>query len=272
MAMKSVIQLTATAVLTCLLVEYLITPVRSHAIGASINTDFSPRGSQSAHRFLTDAQWKKIFGRRPRRIARRVTRGASGSRRNRHRMQHLGETIAAFLSSANLELQPSLRSRRDTPSSAIRSTTRYSSFFRPGKATLGDISTGSRTGTKKSSEQEMQDFSIRTLADAFSRTAPSTNPFLRVRRDAPASSNAGSTCSPPANLPTQVRELNSFLDNSDYISVIPEQGNEIELPTDQPDSCPAATGSWWPRNEVNLRSTCPWVWEELDNGEDAYPR
>ncbi|RUS79149.1 hypothetical protein EGW08_013096 [Elysia chlorotica] len=68
------------------------------------------------------------------------------------------------------------------------------------------------------------------------------------------------------------RELNSFLADSDYLSVMPEQGDFIPLPTGQPYSCPAATGSWWPRREINLRSTCPWTWEELDNGPDAYPR
>ncbi|RUS79148.1 hypothetical protein EGW08_013095 [Elysia chlorotica] len=86
------------------------------------------------------------------------------------------------------------------------------------------------------------------------------------------SSSTSNTCSLPANLPAQVRELNSFLAESDYLGVMPAQTDFIPLPTGQPYSCPAATGSWWPRSEINLRSTCPWIWEELDNGPDAYPR
>ncbi|KAK3781089.1 hypothetical protein RRG08_010097 [Elysia crispata] len=113
------------------------------------------------------------------------------------------------------------------------------------------------------------EFTGRSLRDHVSRAAASsTNPFLRVRRDVP-----GRSCSTPADLPVQVRELNAFLNNSDYIALMPQQDDSSLLPTGhQHSSCPAATGSWWPGQEVNLRSTCPWVWENLDNGQDAYPR
>ncbi|RUS80678.1 hypothetical protein EGW08_011544, partial [Elysia chlorotica] len=93
------------------------------------------------------------------------------------------------------------------------------------------------------------------------------NPFLRSKRD-----TSSSSCSIPANLPEKVQELNSFLSNPMYVGVIPEQDEFLPLPSNQPHDCPAPTGSWWPGVATNLRSTCPSVKEELDNGPDAYPR
>ena len=94
----------------------------------------------------------------------------------------------------------------------------------------------------------------------------SGNPFLRSKRDTSGS------CSFPTNLPEKVKELNEFLHDSQYVGVIPEQDDYIPIPHDQPTNCPAAVGDWWPRPEINLRSTCPSIKEELDNGPDAYPR
>ncbi|BFZ18266.1 hypothetical protein BsWGS_21305 [Bradybaena similaris] len=91
------------------------------------------------------------------------------------------------------------------------------------------------------------------------------NPFFRAKR---------SVCTIPANLPQMVRDLNSRLTPSQLIGLNPR---ESTLPTvastDQPNTCPAnETGDWWPRTEVNLRSTCPWRLQQVDLGIDAFPR
>ncbi|GFR78410.1 interleukin-17-4 [Elysia marginata] len=70
----------------------------------------------------------------------------------------------------------------------------------------------------------------------------------------------------------EVQQLNSFLNDSDYVGLIPQQDSFIPLPSNQPLDCPNPTGSWWPGNEINLRSTCPFIKEERDLGPDAYPR
>jgi len=81
------------------------------------------------------------------------------------------------------------------------------------------------------------------------------NPFLRAKRDADAN------CPLPQDMPQQVRDLNTFLEADQFIGLEPEQPEAEAIPTDQPaDQCPASTGSWWPRRELNLRSTCPWIY------------
>ncbi|GFR62948.1 interleukin-17-4 [Elysia marginata] len=72
--------------------------------------------------------------------------------------------------------------------------------------------------------------------------------------------------------PNQMLQLRSSFTDAMYIGVIPEENDLIQVPGNQPHSCPAASGSWFPGQELNLRSTCPWIWEVLDNGVDTYPR
>ncbi|KAK3775498.1 hypothetical protein RRG08_027252 [Elysia crispata] len=115
-------------------------------------------------------------------------------------------------------------------------------------------------------KEDSNPMSLNSESSSMSRT----NPFLRSKRDTASSS---SSCSLPANLPEKVEKLNSFLTDSQYVGVIPQQDDFIPLPSNQPHDCPAPTGSWWTtRTEPNLRSTCPYIKEELDNGPDAYPR
>ncbi|BFZ18267.1 hypothetical protein BsWGS_21306 [Bradybaena similaris] len=91
------------------------------------------------------------------------------------------------------------------------------------------------------------------------------NPFFRTKR---------SVCTIPANLPQMVRDLNSRLTPSQLIGLNPGESTPPTVaPTDQPNTCPAKeTGDWWPRTEVNLRSTCPWRLQQVDLGTDAFPR
>ncbi|BFZ18269.1 hypothetical protein BsWGS_21308 [Bradybaena similaris] len=91
------------------------------------------------------------------------------------------------------------------------------------------------------------------------------NPFFRTKR---------SVCTIPANLPQMVRNLNSRLTPSQLIGLNPGESTPPTVaPTDQPNTCPTnETGDWWPRKELNLRSTCPWTLQQVDLGTDAFPR
>jgi hypothetical protein len=94
-------------------------------------------------------------------------------------------------------------------------------------------------------------------------TADNSNP-IRSKR---------STCAIPANLPELVRSLNSRLSPNQLVGLIPEAPYRNPIPSRQPSQCPdEVTNKWWPRSEVNLRSTCPWNITEVDLGEDAFPR
>ncbi|GFO37767.1 interleukin-17d [Plakobranchus ocellatus] len=126
--------------------------------------------------------------------------------------------------------------------------------------------TSTRAATTSSPQALLPGKGLEPSVEASGQSvARSANPFLRKKRS--------TSCSTPIDLPEKVKELNPFLSDSQYVGLIPTPDEYIPLPSDQPhSSCPAATGSWWPRPEVNLRATCPWIWEELDNGPDAYPR
>ncbi|XP_005091583.1 uncharacterized protein LOC101857312 [Aplysia californica] len=107
-----------------------------------------------------------------------------------------------------------------------------------------------------------------TSSSSLVHTLSDLNPFLRAKRDVDAS------CPLPEDMPQQVRDLNDFLEADQFIGLEPEQPEVEAIPTDQPpaDQCPASSGSWWPRRELNLRSTCPWIYVQKDNGADVYPR
>ncbi|KAH9491004.1 hypothetical protein Btru_051718 [Bulinus truncatus] len=79
-------------------------------------------------------------------------------------------------------------------------------------------------------------------------------------------------CAVPEKWPRFINELNTFLTTSQVMGLFPEQQNITSLPTDQPTTCPAITGSWWPGDSENLRSTCPWTYTYTDIGESFYPR
>lgn len=90
------------------------------------------------------------------------------------------------------------------------------------------------------------------------------NPFFRTKR---------SVCTIPANLTQMVRDLNSRLTPSQLIGLNPGESTPPVAPTNQPNTCPTGeTGDWWPRTEVNLRSTCPWTLQQVDLGTNAFPR
>jgi hypothetical protein len=94
-------------------------------------------------------------------------------------------------------------------------------------------------------------------------TADNSNPFIRSKR---------STCDIPANLPELVRDLNSRLGPKQLVGLIPESRGRNPI-SGQPSQChDDVTNKWWPRPEVNLRSTCPWNITEVDLGEHAFPR
>lgn len=96
---------------------------------------------------------------------------------------------------------------------------------------------------------------------------PADNPFLRNKRAA--------DCPVPSDLPQRVLDLNPYLNATQFVGLIKQDTSDYKpLPKDQPNKkdCPAATGSWWPRPEFNLRSTCPWILEERDLGEEYFPR
>lgn len=94
----------------------------------------------------------------------------------------------------------------------------------------------------------------------------SRNPFLRLNRDV--------GCPIPQHLPKLVKDLNTFLPDSSSFIGLCQQPAISTIPANQPelDSCPTATGSWWPGKPDNLKSTCPWVYIELILGDSFYPR
>ncbi|GFR68445.1 interleukin-17-4 [Elysia marginata] len=94
------------------------------------------------------------------------------------------------------------------------------------------------------------------------------NPFLRSKRD----TSGNSSCEFLANLPQEVQQLNSSLNDSVYVGLIPQQDSFIPLPSNQSLTCPNSTDPWWPGNEINLRSTCPYINKVHNLGTDAYPR
>uniref|UniRef100_A0A2C9M6C0 CTCK domain-containing protein n=1 Tax=Biomphalaria glabrata TaxID=6526 RepID=A0A2C9M6C0_BIOGL len=69
-------------------------------------------------------------------------------------------------------------------------------------------------------------------------------------------------------------ELSPFLNLTQFVGLASQSESYPSLPDNQPsvDDCPSGYGSWWPRSEMNLRSTCPWVYEEIDLGPTMYPR
>ncbi|CAL1536114.1 unnamed protein product, partial [Lymnaea stagnalis] len=80
-------------------------------------------------------------------------------------------------------------------------------------------------------------------------------------------------CPVPANIPDLVKDLN--LNASQFLGrLVNEEDGYAPLPRDQPAAgdCPQESGSWWPRSEDNLRSTCPWIMNETVLGADFYPR
>ncbi|GFR59181.1 interleukin-17-4 [Elysia marginata] len=265
--------LAATSLFPLLLSVWLVTPIYSHIIGGSYNTDFHlarNRGSPGEKR-ATNVRRSLFDG-----LNIGLTRGRTVSHRSRHNNHHLRRHNNAnsvgyeMLDEIFIESLPfqslassSPRLRRDIPARTIFSTTKLPADNKE---------------TKTSMDLDQQNLHHNIETDTIYRAAPSNNnPFLRARRDTAAADSASAsisqTCSLPTNLPAQVAELNTFLANSEYIGVLPEQDGHISLPSNQPEnSCPAASGSWWPRQESNLKSTCPWIWEELDNGPNAYPR
>lgn len=96
------------------------------------------------------------------------------------------------------------------------------------------------------------------------RSVEDSHPFLRQQRD--------SSCPPPANLPQLVADLNPYLNTSMYIGIMNNDVKSVTIPADQPSSCPLKHDTWWPGAQHNLRSTCPWIYEEVDFGEEFYPR
>ncbi|CAG5131652.1 unnamed protein product, partial [Candidula unifasciata] len=81
------------------------------------------------------------------------------------------------------------------------------------------------------------------------------------------------TCATPANLPQMVRDLNTRLTASQLVGLNPGESTPQAAPTSQYNTCPRnVTGDWWPRPEVNLRSTCPWKLQQVDLGVNAFPR
>ena len=270
----------------------LTIPVDSHIIGGSINTDFWAEGDSP---YLSDPGWQA----RPSRAGSSVDEargvdvglesGRTGSHNSRNRRRHqsrhhvtnnvgLGQSENRHIEFVSFPSGDSLRLRAKRGSSKSANKPVASLKLRSKRAAVEAISSETRSRSSASFPEHEQRDSLSRIVGATtalkSADAFSDNPFLRVRRDtAETSGTSTSSCPLPENLPAQVRDLNSFLEESQYIGVIPEQDGYIPLPPNQPhNSCPAATGSWWPRREINLRSTCPWVWEELDNGPDAYPR
>ncbi|GFO15053.1 interleukin-17d [Plakobranchus ocellatus] len=220
------------------------TQAESHGIGAAINTDFdlvetssNTRGSRGAFWFLSDPDWRAQY-------AHTVSETSE--------YQALNVRIPRSAYSTQYQYRRRVKS---VPISQVLSEPRHR-----------DHAQRTRGANPKSNASDNS--AIVTSVDVDSS---GTNPFLRLKRNIPSS--ISTSCSIPSNLPAKVRDLNSFLADRQYIGVIPTQDSYVSLPSDQPQtSCPAATGSWWPRPEINLRSTCPWVWEVLDNGPDAYPR
>ncbi|KAH9491002.1 hypothetical protein Btru_051711 [Bulinus truncatus] len=92
------------------------------------------------------------------------------------------------------------------------------------------------------------------------------NPFLRGKRQTV-------NCQLPSNIPEMVSGLNSFLNASQFVGKVDQVDSYTPLPTNQPavGDCPARNGSWWPRPEMNLRSTCPWIYVENNLGSNFYP-
>ncbi|GFN79704.1 interleukin-17d [Plakobranchus ocellatus] len=235
-----------TALAAALIFFALLATAESHGIGAAINTDFdlvatgsNARGSRGAFWFLSDPDWRAQYGHTVNETSEhealnvRIPRSA-------HRPQYQYRQRVKSLPIFQVLSEQRHRDRAQRTRGATSYKTAATSSFTP----------------------------IVTSVDADSS---GSNPFLRLKRNIPSSSPI--SCPIPSNLPAQVRDLNSFLSDPQYIGVIPTQDSHISLPSDQPQTgCPAATGSWWPRPEINLRSTCPWVWQVLDNGPDAYPR
>ncbi|KAK0040017.1 hypothetical protein Bpfe_030551 [Biomphalaria pfeifferi] len=79
-------------------------------------------------------------------------------------------------------------------------------------------------------------------------------------------------CPVPSNWPTLISELNSVLNATTSLALFPQPWIYTAAPTDQPTTCPSQTGSWWPGSSNNLRSTCPWIYKQVDLGESFYPR
>ncbi|BFZ18270.1 hypothetical protein BsWGS_21309 [Bradybaena similaris] len=90
------------------------------------------------------------------------------------------------------------------------------------------------------------------------------NPFVRSKR---------STCTRPGNLPQLVKDLNQHLTASQFLGLYPAEPTTTPAPTSENLACPRGpTGDWWPKSEMNLRSTCPWTLVPKDLGETAFPR
>ena len=70
----------------------------------------------------------------------------------------------------------------------------------------------------------------------------------------------------------RMEDIKSLLQDDQFIGLNPGEEDQVKLPANQPRICPARYGSWYPRKELNLRSSCPWIYEVLDNGPDASPR
>ncbi|CAG5131653.1 unnamed protein product, partial [Candidula unifasciata] len=103
---------------------------------------------------------------------------------------------------------------------------------------------------------------IKIIPSSLSDT-DKVNPFVRSKR---------STCVTPANLPQMVRDLNTRLTASQLVGLNPGESTPQAAPTSQYNTCPRnVTGDWWPRPEVNLRSTCPWKLQQVDLGVNAFP-
>lgn len=108
-------------------------------------------------------------------------------------------------------------------------------------------------------EPEMKEDETGSVPDQ----SPSGHPFVRDKRDV--------NCPIQSYIPAEVLDRNTFLNSTMYLGLNPQQPALSPLP-EEGLTCPNETGSWWPRPETNLKSTCPWVFEYNDFGESYYPR
>ncbi|XP_013080675.2 uncharacterized protein LOC106066244 [Biomphalaria glabrata] len=134
----------------------------------------------------------------------------------------------------------------------------------------------SATATKRSARNTLVEKLKLTPSPKLLKMKKSPKSSLKKKKRDPTlrSRRSQINCQMPSNLPRMVRELNPFLNFTQFVGLVNRSESYPPLPDNQPsvDDCPSGYGSWWPRSEMNLRSTCPWVYEEIDLGPTMYPR
>ncbi|XP_059154867.1 uncharacterized protein LOC131940247 [Physella acuta] len=81
------------------------------------------------------------------------------------------------------------------------------------------------------------------------------------------------SCPLPPDFPELITELGAYLNTTALLTKEDDHMNwEVNVSYVEKDNCPKPRGDWWPMDQPNLRTICPWRYEIIDLGELYYPR